>query len=68
MGISSPKLSGEALFATTMLSNTEGSRPQYQYDVTADGSRFLIAHRIDTGVAPTPTLIVVTNWRAGLEK
>ena len=57
-----------ALFATTMRSNTETSRPQYQYDVTADGNRFLIANSISTNATAAPTLTVVTNWLAGLEK
>jgi Tol biopolymer transport system component len=57
-----------ALFATSMLSTGEGLRPQYQYDVTADGSRFLIAHRVNSAAPTVPTLTVVTNWLAGLEK
>ena len=39
----------------------------FQYDVTADGNRFLI----DTsgpGAESTPVLTVVTNWAGGLRK
>ncbi len=57
-----------ALFATSMLSTGDGTRPQYQYDVTADGSRFLIAHSVKSDAPTVPSLTVVTNWLAGLEK
>jgi Tol biopolymer transport system component len=36
----------------------------FQYDVTADGKRFLV----DTGSGTDYTLTVVVNWRAGLKK
>jgi Tol biopolymer transport system component len=36
----------------------------FQYDVTADGKRFLV----DTGGATDSTVTVVVNWRAGLKK
>jgi hypothetical protein len=36
----------------------------FQYDVTADGKRFLV----DTGDATDSTFTVVVNWRAGLKK
>jgi serine/threonine protein kinase len=38
----------------------------FQYDVTADGKRFLIT-TAGTGAA-SPPLTVVTNWQAGLKK
>ena len=38
----------------------------YEYDVTADGSRFLI--NTGGGAASAPPLTVVTNWAAGLKK
>ena len=37
----------------------------FKYDVTADGKRFLINA---TGVAPTPRLTVVTNWKSTAKK
>jgi hypothetical protein len=58
-----------ALFETNMLSNTANNRPVYQYDVTADGKRFLIANAGDTdAAAAAPALTVVTNWQAGANK
>src|ERR1041384_4063059 len=36
------------------------------YDVTADGSKFLIAK--PENVSPTRNLVVVTNWPAELER
>ena len=38
----------------------------FQYDVSGDGKRFLIA-TYDSGGASTP-LTVVTNWKAGMKK
>jgi hypothetical protein len=40
----------------------------FEYDVTADGKRFLIATTGGPGAAAAPPLIVVTNWTAGLKK
>ena len=57
-----------ALFATTILSNGTGARTQYQYDVSADGRRFLIADSVSSAAPSGPTLLVVTNWLGGLEK
>jgi hypothetical protein len=56
-----------ALFATTILSNVTGAWPRYQYDASADGRRFLIAHSVSSAAPSGPTLMVVTNWLAGLE-
>jgi dipeptidyl aminopeptidase/acylaminoacyl peptidase len=39
----------------------------FEYDVTADGKRFLIDTSV-LGAAFAPTLTVVTNWAAGLRK
>jgi eukaryotic-like serine/threonine-protein kinase len=41
-------------------------RVAYQYDVTADGKRFLVAE--NTVTASALPLIVVVNWTAGLKK
>ncbi len=38
----------------------------HQYDVTADGKRFLVA--TSTAAASSPPLTVVVNWTAGLKK
>lgn len=57
-----------ALFATTILSNGTGARPQYQFEVSADGRRILIADSVRSTPPSVPNLIVVTNWLAGLEK
>jgi Tol biopolymer transport system component len=41
----------------------------FQYDVTADGKRFVLAMNVPTAsAAPTPPLIVVVNWNSGLRK
>jgi Tol biopolymer transport system component len=37
----------------------------FEYDVTADGKRFLLN---TVGATPMPQLIVVSNWYAGLQK
>jgi hypothetical protein len=39
----------------------------FEYDVTANGKRFLI-NTIGTDAASAPPLTVVTNWQAGLKK
>jgi len=51
----------QPLFQTRIMQTSGGV---FDYDVTADGKRFLIADRIDAG--PTP-LTLVTNWNAGLK-
>jgi hypothetical protein len=40
----------------------------FEYDVTADGKRFLINMTGGPGAASAPPLTVVTNWAAGLKK
>jgi len=40
----------------------------FEYDVTADGKRFLINTAGGTGAAASPPLTVVTNWNAGVKK
>lgn len=57
-----------ALFDSNIVATAEGMPPDYQYDVTADGKRFLIATTGSTGPAATPTLTVVTNWQVALKK
>ena len=44
-----------------------GRDTAFQYDVTADGQRFLIDVRAP-GAASTPSLTVVTNWAGGLRQ
>jgi hypothetical protein len=39
----------------------------FEYDVTADGKRFLL-DTVGSGSASTPVLTVVSNWDAGLKK
>ena len=39
----------------------------YDYDVTADGKRFLI-NTVVGGAASAPPLTVVTNWTAAFKK
>ena len=51
-----------ALFEAHMAPSTG-----FNYDVTADGKRFLINTRPDSS-ASSPPLTVVTNWTAGLKK
>jgi Tol biopolymer transport system component len=51
-----------ALFDTHI---TGGATPRaYQYDVTADGTRFLVA---TTGPSSAPVLSVEVNWNAGMK-
>ena len=53
-----------ALFDAHMVSS--GTAVVFEYDVTADGKRFLVA---TTGAgASAPPLTVVTNWAGGLKK
>ena len=40
--------------------------PVFEYDVTADGKRFLVD--TNTATASAPPLNVVVNWNAGLNK
>jgi eukaryotic-like serine/threonine-protein kinase len=40
----------------------------FEYDVTADGKRFLIDTTSGAGAASSPPLTVVTNWNAGAKK
>ena len=54
-----------ALFDAHMVRSANASR--IQYDVTADGKRFLISTTNASG-ATSPPLTVVTNWQAGLKK
>jgi Tol biopolymer transport system component len=53
-GISAP------LFKTTVPES-----PDFQYDVSPDGQRFLVNHRISSKEEPTNVLV---NWTAALEK
>ncbi|MBI4465798.1 MAG: PD40 domain-containing protein, partial [Acidobacteria bacterium] len=56
-----------ALFTATTLGGV-GRAPMFrqQYDVTADGQRFLL--NVPVSGAASPTLTVVTNWLAGVKK
>lgn len=54
-----------ALFDAHMASSANDNL--FEYDVTADGKRFLIDTTGATGAA-SPPLTVVTNWNAGLKK
>jgi len=40
----------------------------FEYDVTADGKRFLINTSSGTGAVSAPPLTVVTNWLAGAKR
>jgi Tol biopolymer transport system component len=56
--------------ATVALFDAQMARepaPSFEYDVTADGRRFLINKAGGSG-ATSPPLTVVTNWQAGLKK
>jgi Tol biopolymer transport system component len=69
--VAGPKPSFEAgtpvsLFDAHMVH--QGSDVNFEYDVTADGKRFLINVENASGAASAPTLTVVTNWAAGLKK
>jgi hypothetical protein len=41
---------------------------QFEFDVTADGKRFLINTTTGPAVASAPPLTVVVNWLAGVKK
>jgi hypothetical protein len=55
-----------ALFDARIANSASGAL--FEYDVTADGKRFLVNTANGPGAAPTPPLTVVTNWAAGLKK
>jgi Tol biopolymer transport system component len=55
-----------ALFEAHMAPSPGGNA--FGYDVTADGKRFLINTMGGSGMAPSPSLTVVTNWYAGMKK
>jgi hypothetical protein len=54
-----------ALFDAHMASATDNLL--FEYDVAADGKRFLINTTGGSGAASSPPLTVVTNWSAGLK-
>jgi eukaryotic-like serine/threonine-protein kinase len=56
-----------ALFESHIL-NVPGANNIYEYDVTADGKRFLVATTGASPAAASPPLTVVLNWNAGLKK
>ena len=73
--VAGPKPSFEAgapvpLFDAHMVH--QGVDVNFEYDVTADGKRFLINTIAGSGGGPgaasAPPLTVVTNWQAGLKK
>ena len=45
---------------------TPGTSGVFQYDVTADGKRFLVV--ANNAAASSPPLIVVVNWAAASKK
>jgi Tol biopolymer transport system component len=55
-----------ALFDAHIAHSTSGAL--FEYDVTADGKRFLIDTTSGAGAASSPPLTVVTNWNAGAKK
>ncbi|MBM3756682.1 MAG: serine/threonine-protein kinase [Acidobacteria bacterium] len=55
------------LFESNMALTGENNRPLYQYDVTADGQRFLILEGDGSDRAEAP-YVVVTNWQASVKK
>jgi len=68
--VTGPKTSFEAgapvpLFDAHMVH--PGADVNIEYDVTADGKRFLVDTTVGSGAA-SPPLTVVTNWQAGLKK
>jgi Tol biopolymer transport system component len=56
----------EALFQTRIYGMAPNSAFSQQYDVTADGRRFLL--NLDLSETSVTPLTVVTNWTAGLKK
>jgi Tol biopolymer transport system component len=46
----------------------DGVLNTFQYDVTADGKRFLIVTTGPASGGPSPPLVTVVNWNAGLGK
>jgi dipeptidyl aminopeptidase/acylaminoacyl peptidase len=56
----------QALFETHLASLV--GRVLFQYDVTADGRRFLLATIAGGGPASAPVLTVEVNWDAGLKR
>jgi hypothetical protein len=54
------------LFKARML--TRGFEPQFEYDVTRDGQRFLIGTVLDGPEGAPPRPMVVLNWMADLKK
>jgi dipeptidyl aminopeptidase/acylaminoacyl peptidase len=63
------------LFATGLAAARPGETPDFLYDVTTDGERFLIneplpgntAGALDLMTPPTAQVKVILNWTAGLE-
>jgi serine/threonine protein kinase/Tol biopolymer transport system component len=67
--VAGPKLSFEAVAPVPLFETRigEGSgHVAFQYDVTADGKRFLVT--TNAAGASSPLLTVVVNWTAGLKK
>jgi Tol biopolymer transport system component/tRNA A-37 threonylcarbamoyl transferase component Bud32 len=54
------------LFKPRML--TRGFEPQFEYDVTRDGQRFLIGNILDGPEGTPPRPMVILNWAAGLKR
>ena len=56
----------QPLFATRLGTRLGGSVVRRNYDVNADGQRFLVANLTEEAAAPS--LTVVTNWLKALER
>ena len=54
----------KALFQTHNL--PAGAAASFEYDVTADGQRFLIGTILDGPNAKPPTPVIITGWQGGL--
>ena len=56
------------LFDSHILPNSSATNMVFQYDVTADGNRFLVVTVAGASVTAAPQPTVVVNWNAGLKK
>jgi hypothetical protein len=55
-----------ALFDSHLVLSGNAANSVFQYDVTADGKRFVVVQ--SAGSASPPTLTAVVNWSADLKK
>jgi eukaryotic-like serine/threonine-protein kinase len=54
-----------ALFRPRMM--PRGAQPWYEYDVSADGQRFLVGTVVEGPGTPPPSAVVVLNWTEELK-